>query len=53
MVVIAMTGPHALTAEQLREQFAELMAETSDDLTDEAARLSKAHLLLHDALQNG
>lgn len=48
-----MAEPHTLTAAQLREQFAKIMAEPADDLTDEAARLSKAHLLLHDALQNG
>ena len=51
--MIRMSEPNTLTAEQLREQFAALMAEPADDLEDEAARLSKAHLLLHDALQNG
>lgn len=40
-------------ATQLREQFDTLMGVPATDLADEVARLSQAHLLLHDALQNG
>lgn len=53
MVVIEVVDDSSAKAAQLREDFDALMGAPATDLADEVARLSQAHLLLHDALQNG
>lgn len=42
-----------VSAEELREQFNELLAEPAETLAGEVALLTRAHSLLHDALQAG
>lgn len=46
-----MTEPN--TAAALQEQFRSLIDQPAETLAEQAAQLSQAHLLLHDALQNG
>ena len=46
-----MTEPQ--TTEALRAQFRDLLDQPAATLAEQAAQLSQAHLLLHDALHNG
>lgn len=44
--------PH-VSVEELREQFNGVLAEPAETLAEEVAQLTRAHSLLHDALQAG
>lgn len=44
--------PH-VSVEELREQFNGMLAEPAETLAEEVAQLTRAHSLLHDALQAG
>lgn len=42
-----------VSVEELREQFNGMLAEPAETLAEEVAQLTRAHSLLHDALQAG
>ena len=57
MIDVSAPKPHdprapRVTAEELGEEFAEVLSEPAGDLAAELEQLSKAHALLHQALQN-
>lgn len=57
MIDVSAPKPHdprapRVTAEELEEEFAAVLSEPADDLAAELEQLSKAHALLHQALQN-